>query len=141
MKQLKFVLAAFAAAGLVGCATGPEPEPESRSKEELILERAQARWDALVNREMELAYSFYTPGYRQTTSAVEFGAAMTGRPVVWTSAEVDSVECESEQKCSVSTNVSYRVPGGPTGINTMRMTRVLKETWLNLGGEWWYSRQ
>jgi len=120
---------------LSACATtSSELEPE-----DLLQDRAQARWDALVARDFETAYEYLTPGYKQQQTVVNYAVSMSGRPVIWTSGNVREVVCENEQKCTVRTDVGYRIPGGPTGINNMRMSRVIDETWLKLAGEWWYS--
>jgi len=118
---------------LAGC--GPSSQPATESVEE----RAQARWDYMVARDFQSAYEYYSPGYRETVSLANFSVDMANRPVVWVSAEVAEAECESQDRCNLVAEVTYRVPGGPTGINEMRMTRKIEELWLRLEGEWWLS--
>ncbi|MDX1626139.1 MAG: hypothetical protein R3323_06465 [Wenzhouxiangellaceae bacterium] len=124
--------AALAAAALIaGCA-------EERPAAEIVTERAQQRWDALVEGDWQAAYAFYAPGYRQTTSAEDFGQDMRTRSVRWTGAEVESAECE-ETRCEVRTLVTYEVPSAPAQMSGMGNTRPVDETWIRVDGRWWYS--
>lgn len=108
---------------LQGCA-------DNRPAEEIVRERAQARLDRLMAHDVEGAYQFTTPGYRETTSADIFALRVAGVPN-WTAAKVDTVACEAEV-CHVRTQVSYM-------IQSMQMenTRPLDEKWLKLDGEWY----
>lgn len=118
---------------LTACATVPAVP------EQTLEQRAQIRWDALIARDFEAAYEYLSPGYRQRNSVADYSATMAGRPVIWLEANVVGVECETDVKCSVQTDVRYRVPSGPTGINQLRMNRIIKETWLFMNDGWWYS--
>lgn len=121
---------------LAGCSTLGEFAP----KEVSVQERSQARWDAIVARDFSGAWTYYTPGFRQTTPVEDYQQDMGRRPVNWDGAEVQSISCQSEDRCIVEVEVSYRVPAAPTGINRMRMTRTLREQWLLLDEQWWYVR-
>ncbi|AKS40875.1 hypothetical protein [Wenzhouxiangella marina] len=117
---------------LAACASTPS------SPEMTLEERAQARWDHILNDEAELAYPYLTPGYRDITSLGDYLVWLANRPVRWVAASVESVECENEDTCSVTTSITYRVPGGPTGINQMRMNRDIVEDWIRIDGQWYF---
>ncbi len=121
-----------AAATLMACAA-TEPVPE-----QTVEERAQERWDLLIANDQIAAWEYHSPGYREMTSAQDFAQEVRRRPVRYTDARVKSADCE-EDRCTVTTAITYRVPGGPTGINQMRMTRDIDEQWLRLDGQWWFS--
>lgn len=118
-----FLALVSAALLLSGCQSGEDASSQPQSVEE----RAQARWDYLIAREFAEAWAFYTPGYRQTTSAEEFAATMRKRPVRWEEATVVAHNCEGD-RCEVAVEVSYRVPQAPAGLNNARGQRELTET-------------
>jgi len=134
MKTLRLASLAAALALVAGCASTPS------TPQQTLEERAQARWDHLVAGEAELALEYYTPGFRDITSAVDYTIWVRNRPVRWTGAEVKDSSCESEDRCTVVVNVAYRVPGGPPGINAMRMARDIEETWIRIDDDWFYVR-
>jgi len=127
-------LCALVMLAFAGC--GGEP----RAPEEIVAERAQARWDALIERDFELARSYYSPGFRAQNTASGFASAMQGRPVRWDDARVDMVDC-SRDKCTVKVNVTYTAIAAPGHLADMQNTRPLNETWIELDSEWWYSYQ
>lgn len=110
-----------------------EEEPQS------VEERAQARWDLMVERDFEAAWDYYTPGFRETGNRNEFAADMHGRPVRWREARVMGASCDEEDRCIVEVEVTYKPIGGPSELSGMQMTRVLKERWIRLDGQWWYT--
>lgn len=135
IKTSAFSLALASAALLLsGCQSGDGDSSQSQSVEE----RAQARWDHMVERDFAEAWGYYTPGYRETTSAEEFAATVRKRPVRWEEATVVAHTCEGD-RCEVVVEVSYRVPQAPAGLNNARGKRELTETWIRTQDHWWYS--
>lgn len=112
----------------------PEPPPEPT---EIVAERAQERWDALVAGDYETAYTFYTPGFRERTDVHAFKADMQRRPVRWISAAVRTTECEKE-RCTVETDVGYRVPSAPAQLSGMASSRPIEESWIYINDNWWF---
>jgi hypothetical protein len=123
------LLLAGSALLLTACATTPKTDP--------LVERAQARWDALTSGDLETAYTFYSPGYRSSTSLIDFGVAMRTRKVKWSSATYKDHECE-ESRCTVRFDVAYRVPRPVPGLKVWDSTAVIKDTWIKVDGQWWY---
>jgi len=119
---------AFASLVLAGCATvvqGPAPEAA-------VKDRAQARWNALVQGDVKAAYEYYGPGTRQTVSLADFAAGI--KVGFWKSVTVDKVECASADRCEVSTTIEYEHRG-------MRVKAPSRETWINDGSNWWLVRR
>ena len=131
MKNIKLLLSLGAAVLLTACG---DPRPP----EEIVAERAQARWDALLAQDLETAYSYYSPGFRETTSLSEYRFDMSRRQLRWTGIEPPSAEC-GDDRCTVTVVVEYEVVAGPASFRGMRSIRGVSETWIRTEGAWWYS--
>jgi hypothetical protein len=115
---------------LSACATTPSPD-------EIVKERAEARWEALLSKDYATAYSYYSPGYRSTTSVTDYEIGIRLRRVRWTSAVYLKHDCE-ENTCSVSFRMGYRVGSPVPGVNTWDGYDKITDQWVKTGGEWWY---
>jgi len=124
----------LALAALGACATAPASAP---SPDEQVLERAQARWDALLADQLETAYSYYSPGYRSTVSVINFGTAYRLRRVKFISAQYREHSCE-DTRCSVKFDVGYSVTRPVPGVDKFEHTQVIEDIWVKSGDEWWY---
>jgi len=113
---------------------------DPRPPEEIVAERAQARWDAIGERDFQKAWEFYSPGFREKTSAELFSVELARRPVRWESAEVQQVNC-ADQRCEVSVEVDYSVPGASGPLAGYEGSREVDEIWIELDGVWWYSSE
>ena len=111
---------------------------DPRPPEEVVAERAQARWDAMAERDFQKAWEFYSPGFREQTSAELFSVEMARRPVRWESAKVQQVNC-ADQRCEVSSEVAYSVPGASGPLAGHEGSREVDEIWIELDGKWWYA--
>ena len=124
------VASLFLAAALVlaaGCAA-----LESRPDAEVVKERAQARWDALVSGDVAKAYGYLSPASRSTTTLRQYEGGITKG--FWRQAKVERVECSSGTLCEVHTSIEYEYQG--------RTTKTpLKEAWLKEGATWWYVQK
>lgn len=121
-------LAACAGASGVG---GAAPDVE-------VGERVKARYAALVAKKYETAYGFFTPSFRKSWTYREY---MIMRPpvVTYSSAELVSVKCATQEACEVGVNVTYTpsadVRGVPKGLDVSRFN---EETWIRVDGQWWF---
>lgn len=113
---------------------------DDRSPEEIVLERAQQRWDLVVERDFAQAYEFYSPGFREMTEIDGYRRDMQNVRIRYTGAEALSAECE-EEVCDIQVRVSYRLPEGaaPTGMSRIPGERRVEETWIRAHGSWWFS--
>jgi predicted small secreted protein len=112
------------------CATTKSPETDIR-------QRAQARWDALLAGDYDTAYQYYSPGYRSSTSRVDFEISTRLRAVRWTSVEVLESSCEADV-CTVSTHAGYTVVGALPGVPEWKSKKKLTERWVRTRGQWWF---
>lgn len=126
------VLISVAASLLSACAGIKSAPPE-----ETVKERATERWQALLKRDTRKAYEYMAPSYRSVVSAETFGSKF-GTSVVWVSAEVVSVACETA-KCTATVRIEAKPLMGAKFGNTIE-THV-DETWLLEDGRWWFFQK
>ena len=112
---------------MAGCAA-----LQPRSPEDVVKEKAQARWDALVKGDIKAAYAFMSPGSRSIITPEGYEASI--RKGFWKSAVVEKVECSSAQSCDALATIEYEYLG-------KRTKTPLRETWIKEGSEWWYLRK
>ena len=117
------VLPVLAIVLLVACA-------EPMSPEEAVRERAQEWLDALINGDLEGAYAYTSPSYRQMSTAGRYHARVEGAGS-WDVGEIGKVTCE-EEVCQVTSIVEYEVR--QMGV---RNRRPLDYKWIRVEGEWW----
>lgn len=113
---------------LAGCAASVPP----RSSEEIVKERAQSRWNALVQGDVKAAYEYFSPGSRATMSLADFAGGI--RIGFWKAVAVDKVECGNADRCEVSTTIEYEYRGS-------RIKTPNREVWIRDGSQWWYLRR
>lgn len=123
------LLLAVSALLLAACAATPKTDP--------VVERAQARWNALVAGDLETAYTYFSPGYRSTTSLIDYGVTMRTRRVKWTSAAYKDHSCEGN-RCIVRFDIGFQVPRPVPGLKAWDGKDVVEDTWVQTEGQWWY---
>lgn len=107
------------------------------SPEQIVTQRASARWQALIAGDLQKAYTYTTPSYRALTSFERYSAGL-GSVATWTGAEVLRVECETE-KCTAVVKVQARTMLAKP-FNATISTGV-DETWLLENGQWWLHQR
>jgi hypothetical protein len=117
----------LAAAVLTGCASVPA------TPEQAVRERANGHWQARMARNHEGAYGFMPPSYRAVTSLDSYRRRYGDLNL--TSATVEGVKCETQDKCVATTKVEARVP--LRGSGTPTVFTLYDEVWIREGGQWW----
>lgn len=122
------LMAAFAA----GCASLSSAPPE-----EVVRERAQARWDALRAGEWAKAYGYMAPSFRAVVDEKRYPSRFGGG-VAWVGAEVVQVTCQ-EERCIARVRIDAKpILGGRPGEV---MSTHYDETWVREDRQWWlYER-
>ena len=118
------------AAVAASCATSP-------TQKDPMLERAQARWDAIIARDYDAAYALYSPGYRSATTRTDFEIELRSRRITWRSAIYRDHSCEG-QVCTVTFDVKYLAPRPVPGLDKWEGKSAIDDTWIRASGEWWY---
>lgn len=130
VKRLALIAGLLAAALQAGCAASSVGA--QRPAEEVVLERAQRRWDALLAGDWAAAYRFATPAYRAVVTEQAYGNQFRG-PLQWKSAQAKSAKCE-EKRCKVFVTVTF-VMMAPGLMGQPGRTDV-EETWILEDGTW-----
>jgi hypothetical protein len=128
---IRGVAAAVASLVLAGCATTGRVTAESppAEKQAAVTERAKARWQAIIDGDVEKAYGFLSPGSKALTSIERYRsrARLTG----FRAADVESVACETEScKVNVRVTLDHRLMKG--------LQVPVEETWVLDNGQYWY---
>lgn len=117
---------------LSGCATTGTSSPQ-----EQVEQRAQQRWDLVLDDDLNAAYAYFTPGYRSGMSSNAWQRTMLARRVAVTAAEVTGSECD-EDTCEVSVLAGYSVHGAVPGVDRYDGETTVTEDWLRVDGQWFY---
>ena len=125
-------LAPLLAAGvlaLAGCAALTPKTPE-----QVVAERAEARWAALIDGEFGKAWTYTQPGYRAIIKQKDYRKQF-GRAGQWKGAQVHEVKCEAE-RCMVKIRLTtqFEIP------NFVGKDEVgyVDEQWVREDGQWSY---
>ena len=118
---------------LAGCAATPQ-----KPAEEAARARVAAHQQARLDNNLQLAYTFTSPGYRETHPYKFYLGKMGGAAIKRRGFEIKSISCQ-EKVCDVVIDLSYSYAGeagGKMGKDTV-MQRELPEKWILVDGEWW----
>ena len=123
---------------LSACASsGVVTEQAVKGDDDIVVERAKARWEALLGKDLETAYSYYSPGYRSATSAVDYMFQIKTRRVKWESAEYLEHSC-TDRSCKVKFKTGFKVEKAVPGMDVYHGFDDVEETWVKPDDEWWY---
>ena len=126
---MAFVVASIVA--LSGCAGvgGLTKDSSPEAKNAAVTERVKARWAALIDGNLDLAYTYFSPASREILSLAAY--KQQARSSGYRAIKVDSVECEGAV-CRVELMLTYdhRLMKG--------LMTPLHETWVIDEGKAWY---
>lgn len=116
---------------LIACDSEPEVSPEQR-----VADRAAQRWQALIDKDLNRAYEFFSPAYRQAVSVERYKGSFGGS-VIWQDAEVKTVKC-GENVCDVTMMIVYKYNVRAASFES---NKILEEKWILSDGAWWYFQE
>ncbi|EED31013.1 conserved hypothetical protein [gamma proteobacterium NOR5-3] len=123
---------------MAGCASTPKLTNSDKAQ---LLERAEARWHALMVRDWESAYAFMSPAYRDVFSYPMFRQRFS-YSVKWELTSVELVNYDAPAAvASVAIGVMSR-PVKPTSAASKALGATparIVEQWVNKDGSWWYG--
>lgn len=116
---------------LAGCATtAPVAEPQ-----DLVRDRASARWQALVAGDFAKAYTFTTPTFKKTMTEQAYKGQFANAQ--WMGAEVVGVTCAQPAVCVAKVRLDSKVSLPRTTMK--KITTHFDETWVLEDGQWGLS--
>lgn len=105
-----------------------------------VRQAAQQRWEALIQGDLDQAYTTYSQAFQATISLAAFKQHLQGKGL-WQKAEVKAVHCVTAKQCKVEVEVTMamRMRGVAELVET---TDTLEETWLQQGwiADWRYIK-
>ena len=134
-RLFKVVFCGLVVALSVGCAgVGSSTNASSGQSsnlsgaEKAVMLRAQQRWDALMQGELNQAYAFISPAGRAKLQAQDYRTRVnTGH---FRKAVVQEASCQSDS-CDVKVLLDYVVGDLP-------LKQTLSEIWILDEGNWWF---
>lgn len=113
-----------------GCATFVERKPE-----DVVRQRAEERWAALIDGRLETAYTYETPEYKELYTFSEFRKKIRGVGS-WQKVSIENITCE-ENKCGVTVRIHVRMRPS-LGFEVIETNGLAKENWIYHGasGQW-----
>lgn len=120
---------------LSGCASAPSTKAPA-TPEEAVAQRAELRWQALIEARWADAYAFLTPGYREAHTLESYQGNFANAQIEWKAARVTDVNCDLPERCTAGVQVDFEVKGGMAGMAKVESSHRLEETWLLAGDGW-----
>ena len=128
----------------VACVNNPQTKPDSNPavQTEPVNARLEARvlsrWDALISKDFEQAYLFFSPSYRKLFPLQHY-LSKTGSSVDWISIQMKDMQFDGK-RAEVELTLNYRLnlPMGE-GDGFGEISKDIDEIWLWVDGEWWYT--
>ena len=105
--------------------------------EDIIKERATARWNALLSGDLAGAYEYLSPGFRSSVSSIQYQRSILIKKVKWTSVQYIESDC-AESSCKVTVLLDYTVYGGLPGVKSFDGAQTIHESWLLIEGTWYF---
>ncbi|WP_428355692.1 hypothetical protein [Methyloprofundus sp.] len=115
-----------------GCASFVAHNPE-----EIVRQRVNERWDALIEGRLETAYTFETPEYRELYSFSDYRNTVHGVGS-WRKIEIEDIDCV-EDKCVASIVIYATIKLG-MGFEAVESDARAKENWIHhsTSGQWYH---
>lgn len=131
-KPIKWGLLSLILLLINGCATFINSNPE-----EIVRQRVNERWAALIEGRLETAYSYETPEYRELYTFSDYRKRIHGVGS-WEKIEVEEVYCEAD-KCVASILIYVRIEFG-MGFEVVESNARAKESWIqhSTAGQWYH---
>ena len=126
LKRFGWWIAALCAV-MSGCAV-PGPGGTGSDKD-IVAERAQKRWDALIRNDFGEAYKYISPAGRAVLKQDAYAAQF--KPGFWKGATVEKVECPGPDVCEVDVRITYEHAG-------FNMKTPVHEKWNKQNSTWWF---
>ena len=105
--------------------------------QEVVRQRVNERWKALIEGRLETAYSYETPEYRELYSFMDYKDTIHGVGS-WKKVDIEDIEC-AEEKCVASIIIYAKIHLG-MGFEDVESDARAKENWMHhsTAGQWYH---
>ncbi|MCP4433564.1 MAG: hypothetical protein GY806_21510 [Gammaproteobacteria bacterium] len=117
--------------------TASQAEVKPVSKELLLTQRAEDRWQALIAWDMEKAYAYLSPGTREAMPLPVYMKKQAVSPFQMTDAVVKNTQC-GEQVCTLKMELRYIYNGTVAAMRGQEDITRITEKWIEADGNWFY---
>jgi len=114
---------------LAGCASLQPKTPE-----DVVRQRAEERWAALIDAQFPQAWQYTQPGFRAVVKQADY-VKRFGAGAQWKGVQVHDVTCEAE-RCAVRVRLTLTVLTPP--FTGQGLVSLVDETWVREDGQWWF---
>lgn len=118
-------------------ASAPASAPALTADEQAVMKRAQERWDALVARDFERAWTYLQPAAREKTKQQDYKAHF-GDALVWKEATARNAKCLTT-RCGVFVRITSKNMAPNFARQIPELTSHMTEEWVKEEGQWWYK--
>ena len=131
-------LVALLIAVVAACTSGPRLTDERRAE---LLERAEARWRALEQRDFDTAWTYTSPAYQEVFPKALYRHKFSYM-VDW---QLTGVEFLTYDRGAAVASVTARVMSSPVKYTSAAsaaigaVPSIFHERWVFVDGEWWFS--
>lgn len=141
MRFWRWVFPLLMMAGLVWATDTVPTSPTSSDREQVVRQRTQERWNALIRKDWTAAYSFEAPVFRAARSLEQYQGEF-GKDIVWKAATVDRILFEGDEVATVYVNLQYQMARLIAG-EAPTLETLVAEKWIRADDAWWHvpSRQ
>ena len=132
---MSFSLATRAAALAAALALAACASNSAKTPEQIVAERAEARWQHLIKQDFAGAYAYLTPAYRDVVPQEQYRRRF-GSAGAWTNAIVHEVKCEPEA-CTVKVRITTQLRIPKFAARLPEVSSYIDERWVREDGQWW----
>ena len=112
------------------------PTEVDQAQRALLEQRVVAKWDALIKKDFEAAYSFTSPAYRKLYTLNSFKSKF-GNKAAWKRIEVIGVDFKGDNAAIVGIILHF-VYYTTQMDKPLDMKTHIQESWVREDGQWWY---
>lgn len=120
-----------------GGAVPSEPGKGEVVAVEVLRQRAQDRWGAMIDRNFHRAYEYCSPAYRALFSPKQFAAKFGLTKLAWESVTVHTIHKESDVAAKVEIQL-FAKAYVPDTEQSLPVSTIFSESWVRSEDQWWY---
>jgi len=139
----RYAAVVFLAALSAACAT-LTPDSPNDEKVKIVMQRAEARWNAIIGKDFAAAYEYMSPATRATVTPAGFktvASRIDYRSIKVTGATCDGGTCKVKLILTYNANAAFNSAVARKGFDSAEIKGIntpLDESWVIDKGQIWY---